>query len=319
MGVITPGTYDGKKIYSQDDVILGGCLVDLDRAGFGPKDGFDPENVKRYIKLIGRLSSWPVRTFWTQMWTKLRSKKTRPEGFGAGSSWGFSSIIFTESYPSKWEAKMREGGQPRRRPRPDNHRFMFTLNSKPNPKTCRKEIKAMKRLKAGWVMMAGLCLILAIGFPVWAADVIKIGVIGPMNFVQGVKDTGNGATMAAEEDQCQGRSPGWLKENDDRVGQGGLQRVSEISRIATNAMERLILRPRWTSSSAVQERRRSWPCKTLPWDYKKDLYQLRCGDPELCERVAKDYKKYSTSSGTPPSIPSSLGQTSFIHLGTVAR
>jgi len=50
-GVITPGTYDGKKIYSQDDVILGRLLVDLDRAGFGPKDGFDPENVKRYIKL----------------------------------------------------------------------------------------------------------------------------------------------------------------------------------------------------------------------------------------------------------------------------
>ena len=50
-GVITPESYDGKKIYSQDDVILGRLLVDLDRAGFGPKDGFDPENVKRYIKL----------------------------------------------------------------------------------------------------------------------------------------------------------------------------------------------------------------------------------------------------------------------------
>ena len=50
-GVITPEAHDGKKIYSQDDVILGRLLVDLDRAGFGPKDGFDPENVKRYIRL----------------------------------------------------------------------------------------------------------------------------------------------------------------------------------------------------------------------------------------------------------------------------
>jgi DNA-binding transcriptional MerR regulator len=51
-GVITPGTSSGKEIYSQDDVILGRLLVDLDRAGFGPKDGFDPGNVKRYINLF---------------------------------------------------------------------------------------------------------------------------------------------------------------------------------------------------------------------------------------------------------------------------
>ncbi|MCX5908422.1 MAG: hypothetical protein NTY64_14870 [Deltaproteobacteria bacterium] len=41
-------------------------------------------------------------------------------------------------------------------------------------------------------------LFLAIGLPAHGADVIKIGVIGPMNFVQG-KGHWNGATMAAEE------------------------------------------------------------------------------------------------------------------------
>ncbi|MBW1780966.1 MAG: MerR family transcriptional regulator [Deltaproteobacteria bacterium] len=51
-GVITPDRRGEKKIYSQDDVIIGKLLVDLDRAGFGPKDGFDPEHIKRYVDLF---------------------------------------------------------------------------------------------------------------------------------------------------------------------------------------------------------------------------------------------------------------------------
>jgi len=54
-GAITPETHDGEKIYSQDDVIIGRLLVDLDRVGFGPKDGFDPGNVKRYIQIYRKI------------------------------------------------------------------------------------------------------------------------------------------------------------------------------------------------------------------------------------------------------------------------
>ena len=53
------------------------------------------------------------------------------------------------------------------------------------------------------MVMAALCLVLAMAFPVWAADVIKLGVIGPMNFMQG-KGHWNGATMAAEEINAKG-------------------------------------------------------------------------------------------------------------------
>jgi len=49
-GVITGELRDGKKVYSQDDVIIGKLLVDMDRAGCGPKDGFDPEHVRRYTE-----------------------------------------------------------------------------------------------------------------------------------------------------------------------------------------------------------------------------------------------------------------------------
>lgn len=47
-GIITPEIRDGQKIYSQDDITLGRVVVDMDRIGLGPKDGFDPEALRHY-------------------------------------------------------------------------------------------------------------------------------------------------------------------------------------------------------------------------------------------------------------------------------
>jgi DNA-binding transcriptional MerR regulator len=54
-GVISSVTREGQKVYSQDDVIIGRLLVDLDRAGFGPKDGVDPEVTRGYIDLFRQI------------------------------------------------------------------------------------------------------------------------------------------------------------------------------------------------------------------------------------------------------------------------
>jgi DNA-binding transcriptional MerR regulator len=54
-GVISSVAREGQKVYSQDDVIIGRLLVDLDRAGFGPKDGVDPEVTRRYIDLFRQI------------------------------------------------------------------------------------------------------------------------------------------------------------------------------------------------------------------------------------------------------------------------
>jgi DNA-binding transcriptional MerR regulator len=51
-GVISSVPREGEKVYSQDEVIIGRLLVDLDRAGFGPKDGFDPGIARRYTDLF---------------------------------------------------------------------------------------------------------------------------------------------------------------------------------------------------------------------------------------------------------------------------
>jgi DNA-binding transcriptional MerR regulator len=51
-GVISSIIREGQKVYPQDDVIIGRLLVDLDRAGFGPKNGVDPESARRYTDLF---------------------------------------------------------------------------------------------------------------------------------------------------------------------------------------------------------------------------------------------------------------------------
>jgi DNA-binding transcriptional MerR regulator len=47
-GLIEPHVQDGQSVYSLDDVAIGKLMVDMDRIGFGPKDGHDPEDL-RYI------------------------------------------------------------------------------------------------------------------------------------------------------------------------------------------------------------------------------------------------------------------------------
>jgi DNA-binding transcriptional MerR regulator len=47
-GMITPKIQNGKEVFSNDDVAIGKLMVDMERIGFGPKHGHDPEDL-RYI------------------------------------------------------------------------------------------------------------------------------------------------------------------------------------------------------------------------------------------------------------------------------
>jgi DNA-binding transcriptional MerR regulator len=44
-GIITAEFREGQPVYSQDDVIIGKLVVDMDRIGFGPRQGYDPERL----------------------------------------------------------------------------------------------------------------------------------------------------------------------------------------------------------------------------------------------------------------------------------
>ena len=50
--VITPRGSNQEPVYSQDDVIIGRLIVEIDRTGYGPKDGTDPEDLRRITDFI---------------------------------------------------------------------------------------------------------------------------------------------------------------------------------------------------------------------------------------------------------------------------
>ncbi len=51
-GIITAARTDAGPVYSLDDVIIGRLVVDMDRLGFGPKDGYNPEDLKQVADFI---------------------------------------------------------------------------------------------------------------------------------------------------------------------------------------------------------------------------------------------------------------------------
>jgi DNA-binding transcriptional MerR regulator len=51
-GVITADDNNGDPVYSPDDVIIGRLLVDMDNLGFGPRDGYDPKDLKGIVDFI---------------------------------------------------------------------------------------------------------------------------------------------------------------------------------------------------------------------------------------------------------------------------
>jgi DNA-binding transcriptional MerR regulator len=51
-GVIGAHMENGQLVYSRDDVIIGRLLVDIDRLGFGPKDGYDPKDLSKISDFI---------------------------------------------------------------------------------------------------------------------------------------------------------------------------------------------------------------------------------------------------------------------------
>ena len=173
----------------------------------------------------------------------------------------------------------------------------------------------MRRLKAGWMMMAALCLVLAIGLPAWAADVIKIGVIGPMNFMQG-QGHWNGATMAAEEINAKGGVQVGQKKMKIELVKADSNEFINITD-AANAMERLMTQSKVDFVVGGFRTEAVMAMQDIAMDYKKIFIGCGAAHPELCLRVAKDYNKYKYFFRGTPFNSNFLGQTCFIHLGTV--
>ncbi len=74
-GVLTPDVSEGgESIYSPDDVAIGKLMVDMDRLGFGPKDGYDPEDLRYIAEFVKKFLVDAFKKYYRNNLEKLTSK-----------------------------------------------------------------------------------------------------------------------------------------------------------------------------------------------------------------------------------------------------
>jgi branched-chain amino acid transport system substrate-binding protein len=145
--------------------------------------------------------------------------------------------------------------------------------------------------------------------------VIKIGVIGPMNFVQG-KGHWNGATMAAEEINAKGGVQVGQKKMMIELVKADSNEFLNITD-ATNAMERLMTQSKVDLVVGGFRTEAVLAMQDIAMDAKKIFIGCGAATDELCLRVARDYTKYKYWFRGTPFNSTYLVRTSFIHMATV--
>jgi len=163
-------------------------------------------------------------------------------------------------------------------------------------------------------------LVVALTVSIWAnafADEIKIGVIGPMKFVQGISHW-NGAVMAADEINARGGVKVGNKMMKIRLIKADSNEFLSITD-ATNAMERLITRDK--VHFVVGGFRTEAVMAMQDIAMHRRVIFIGCGaaHDELCNRVAKYYDQYKYFFRGTPFSSTNLVRAAFIHVGTVAE
>ncbi len=146
---------------------------------------------------------------------------------------------------------------------------------------------------------------------------IKIGIAGPMAFVQG-QHHWFGAEFGAEEVNAKGG-----------VLVGGKRLPIKLVKIDTNeilnvpdaasAVERAITRDKVDFLMGGFRTEAVFAMQDVAMDYKKIFLGCGAAHPELCARVAKDYNKYKYWFRVTPINSIFLAKVDFILLGMVAK
>jgi branched-chain amino acid transport system substrate-binding protein len=173
----------------------------------------------------------------------------------------------------------------------------------------------MERWEKGIFTLAMVFLFGMASFTVAFGQEIKIGVIGPMQFVQG-HGHWNGATMAAEELNAKGGVQVGNKKMKIALIQADSNEFINVTD-ATNAMERLITKDKVDFVVGGFRTEAVLVMQDIAMENKKIFIGVGAAHNELCDRVAKNYNTYKYWFRGSPFNSSFLGRTSFIHLGTV--
>ncbi len=173
----------------------------------------------------------------------------------------------------------------------------------------------MKKTTVSWIVLLGVSFVMAMSFPAWGADTIKIGVIGPMNFMQG-KGHWNGATMAEEKINARGGIQVGDKKMKIKLVKADSNEFLNVTD-ATNAMELILTRDKVDFIVGGFRTEAVLAMQDIAMDYKKIFIGCGAAHPELCLRVAKDYKRYKYFFRGTPFNSRYLVKTCFIQMATV--
>jgi len=173
----------------------------------------------------------------------------------------------------------------------------------------------MNRFGKGMLISVIVFLFAVSPWAVALGQEIKIGVIGPMKFVQGIGHW-NGATMAADEINAQGGIQVGKKKMKIKLVQADSNEFLNVTD-ATNAMERLMTQDKVDFVVGGFRTEAVLPMQDIAMEHKKIFIGCGAAHPEICERVAKNYNTYKYFFRGTPFNSTYLVRAAFIHLGTV--
>ena len=173
----------------------------------------------------------------------------------------------------------------------------------------------MKKFKSLPAIFLVSFVVMVVCFPAWGAKTIKIGVIGPMQFVQG-KGHWNGALMAAEEINARGGVKVGDKKMKIELVKADSNEFLNVTD-ATNAMELLMTREKVDFVVGGFRSEAVLAMQDIAMDYKKIFIGCGAAHPELCTRVAKDYDTYKYFFRGTSFNSRFMVKTAFIQMATV--
>ena len=174
----------------------------------------------------------------------------------------------------------------------------------------------MCRLGKGIFILTISFLFVVSSWTVVLGQEIKIGVIGPMKFVQG-QGHWNGAIMAAEEINAKGGIQVGDKKMKIKLIQADSNEFLSVTD-ATNAMERLITKDKVDFIVGGFRTEAVLAMQDIAMEHKKIFIGCGAAHNELCERVARNYNTYKYWFRMTPYNSTFLVRASFFHLGAVA-
>jgi branched-chain amino acid transport system substrate-binding protein len=175
----------------------------------------------------------------------------------------------------------------------------------------------MKKVDVVRIMLLTAIVIFSLSFFTWAADPIKIGIIGPMQFTQG-EGMWNGATMAADEiNKAGGMTVKGAKRPIELVKLDSNEFLSVPD--ATNAIELAVSRYKVDFLAGGFRTEAMLVMQDIAMDNKKIFFGCGSASPGLCERVTKDYDRYKYWFRVTPYNSNFLVKVDFILLDKVRK